>query len=77
MKTRNTHHMSALTLAILKKTAFLQTGNLFSTQQEWKENMRTTCPMFLYWDTVLNLESSGLIFVRAHRERIFHFTFIP
>lgn len=33
--------------------------------------MRKTSPMFLYWDTVFNLELTGLIFVRAHRERNF------
>ena len=71
MKTRNAHQVSALALAILQERAFVQTGDAFSTQQEWKENMRKTCPMFLYWDTVLNLELSGVVFVRAHRERDF------
>ena len=33
--------------------------------------MKQTCPMFLYWDTVLSLELTGFIFVRAHRERKF------
>jgi len=33
--------------------------------------MRKTCPMFFNWNTVLNLELSGLVFVRAHRERDF------
>ena len=71
MKTRNAHQVSALALAILQERAFLQTGDSFSSQEQWKDNMKKTCPMFLHWNTVLNLELSGLIFVRAHRERKF------
>ena len=33
--------------------------------------MRKTSPMFLYWDTVFNLELAGLTFVRAHHETNF------
>jgi len=56
MLTRNAHQVSALALAIMQEKAFLQTGDSFSTQQEWKESMKKTCPMFLFWDTVLNLD---------------------
>jgi len=71
MKTRIAHQVNALALAVLQERAFLKIGNSFSTQQEWKESMKQTCPMFLYWDTVLSLELTGFIFVRAHRERKF------
>jgi len=76
MKTRNAHQVSALALVILQEKAFSQTNDSFDYKQEWKENMRKTSPMFLYWDTVFNLELAGLIFVRVTVKGIFHFTLI-
>jgi len=39
MKTRNTYQVSALALAVLQERAFLQAGDSFSGQQDWKESM--------------------------------------
>ena len=35
------------------------------------KNMINKSPTFQYWDTVLHMEITGLIFVRAHREQNF------
>ena len=50
MKTRNAHQVSALALAILQEKLFYKQA-IHSSIQDWKENMKKTCLMFLYWDT--------------------------
>jgi len=69
-KTRYAHQVSAAALAKLQEEAYASTGASLS-KQAWKENMSKQSPMFQYWDTVLELELLGLVFVRAHREKKF------
>ena len=69
MKTRYAHQVSAVALAKLQEEAYASTGESLS-EEAWRECMRES-PMFQYWDTIFNLEITGLVFVRAHRERNF------
>ena len=69
MKTRYARQVSAVALAKLQEEAYTSTGESLS-KETWRECMRES-PMFRYWDTIFNLEITGLVFVRAHRERNF------
>ena len=70
MRTRYAHQVCAVALAKLQEEAYAITGGLLS-KQAWKESMKKDSPTFQYWDTILSLELMGLVFVRAHREKIF------
>jgi len=62
MKTRNAHQVYKCTgFSNTARKGFLQTGNSFSTQQEWGKIVLCLC-------TVL---SSRLLFVRAHHKKLF------
>jgi hypothetical protein len=41
------------------------------TKEAWIQDMTTKSPIFQYWNTILNMDILGLIFVRAHREQDF------
>ncbi len=72
-RTRHAHQVSALALAKLQEEAFLKTERPHNdkTKEAWRQEMITKSPTFQYWNTILNMEILGLIFVRAHRERDF------
>ncbi len=69
-RTRHAHQVSALALAKLRDSAFLHTGGAHSDEakEAWRQEMVQKSPTFQYWDTVLNMELLGLIFIRSHRE---------
>ncbi|KAI4800935.1 hypothetical protein KUCAC02_006200 [Chaenocephalus aceratus] len=71
-RTRHAHQVSVLALAKLQQDAFLDmvTDNE-KTKEAWRQDMITKDPTFHYWDTILNMEFLGLIFVRAHRKQEF------
>jgi hypothetical protein len=72
-RTRHAHQVTAVALAKLQQDAFLQTEGPHNddTKEAWKQEMIQKSPTFQYWDTVLNMELAGLIFVRSHREENF------
>lgn len=37
----------------------------------WESEMRKRSPTFLFWDTILRYETLILMFIRAHREKLF------
>ena len=69
-RTRHAHQVTALALAKLQEDAFLQTEGIHSNEFKgiWRQEMVQKSPTFQYWDTVLNMELLGLIFIRSHRE---------
>ena len=62
--------MTALALAKLQDDAFLHTEGTRDDEakETWRQEMVQKSPTFQYWDTILNMELLGLIFVRSHRE---------
>ena len=72
-KTRLAHQVTILTLAKLQTEAFLQSEALHSDEAKisWVEQMSLKSPTFQCWNTILELELLGLIFIRAHREKNF------
>ena len=73
-KTRHAHQVTALALAKLQTEAFLQSeGGPYSDEAKkaWIQKMSLTSPTFQYWNTILEMELLGLMFIRAHRERNF------
>ena len=74
-RTRHAHQVSALALAKLQHNAFLymmpEGPHDEKTKEAWRQDMIRKSPTFQYWDTILNMELLGLIFVRAHREQDF------
>ena len=72
-RTRHSHQVSALALAQLEEEAFLSSGekNDVEARQAWIMTMIEKSPTFQYWSTILKMEITGLIFVRAHREQNF------
>ena len=74
-RTRHAHQLSALALAKLQQDAFLgmvtEKPHDDQTKDAWRQDMISKSPTFQYWDTILNMEILGLIFVRAHREQDF------
>ncbi len=69
-RTRHAHQVTALVLAKLQDEAFLHAGGVFTDEakEAWKLEMTQKSPTFQYWDTVLNMELMGLMFIRSHRE---------
>ena len=69
-RTRHAHQVTALVLAKLQEDAFLITEGEHSDEakEAWRQQMVQKSPTFHYWDTVLDMELLGLIFIRAHRE---------
>ena len=74
-RTRHAHQVSPLALAKLHQDAFLgmvtEKPHDDQTKDAWRQDMISKSPTFPYWDTILNMEILGLIFVRAHREHNF------
>ena len=72
-RTRHAHQVSALALSKLQQDAFLQTEGPHdeSTKDAWRLEIIAKSPTFQYWDTVLQMEILGLIFVRSHRQQDF------
>ena len=72
-KTRRAHQVSAVTLAKLQEEAFLSTGqtDTENAKEIWSHSMIQRSPTFQFWDTVLELELLGLLFIRAHCEANF------
>lgn len=70
LRTRHAHQVTLAALTVLQNQAFLveDTNNNFN---DWKESMAIQSPTFKFWDTIINLEKSILIFIRAHREANF------
>ena len=69
-RTRHAHQVSALALYEFQQQTFLASAEgVHSGDKEVWKSMIEKCPTFQYWDTVLQMELLGLIFVRAHRER--------
>ena len=75
-RTRHAHEIGAVALAKLQQDAFLKTAaegpTDDKTKEAWRRDMIAKSSTFQYWDTILNMELLGLMFVRAHRERDFH-----
>ena len=69
-RTRHAHQVTALALAKLQDDAFLHTEGTRDDEakETWRQEMVQKSPTFQYWDTILNMELLGLIFVRSHRE---------
>ena len=55
------------------KTAFLATGlqQDAETREAWRNNMIEKSPTFQCWNTILKIEITGLIMIRAHRDKYF------
>ena len=74
-RTRHAYQVRVLALAKLQQDAFLDMVNEGphdeKTKDAWRQDMITKSPTFQYWDTILNMEIQGLIFVPAHREQDF------
>lgn len=72
-RTRHGHQVCALALYKLQQDAFLSTEALHDEENKeaWRQEMVEKSPTFQFWDTVLTMETMGLIFVRAHREANF------
>jgi len=68
--TRHAHQVTALALAKLQEYAFMHTdGEHNDTAREvWKQKMKSQSPTFQYQDTILNMELSGLSFIRPQSE---------
>ena len=64
-RTRHAHQTTCVALHELQKQAFvfLADGESF---EQWRKDMVKESPTFQYWDTILFIEISVLIFVRAH-----------
>ena len=62
--------MTVLALAKLQDDAFLRSEGPHNDEvkDSWRKEMVQKSPTFQYWDTVLNMELLGLIFIRLHRE---------
>ena len=56
----------------MQEDAFLLTGMPEDAKETWRQDMVSRSPTFQYWDTILNFELLGLLFIRAHREANFH-----
>ena len=69
-RTRYAHQVTALTLAKLQYEAFMETSGPHDDKamEDWRKKMVQVSPTFQYWDTVLEMEIIGLIFIRSHRE---------
>lgn len=69
-RTRHAHQVTALALAKLQEDAFQCTEGAHNSEakETWKQAMVQKSPTFQYWDTVLNMELLGLIFIKSHRE---------
>ena len=72
-RTRHGHQVTALALAQLEEEAFLPTElqQDAETRETWRNNMTEKSPTFQYWNTILNIESTALIMIRAHRDQNF------
>jgi len=74
-RTRHAHQVSALTLGNLQQESFIAANDIDTDDEKafdsWKMSMTEKSPTFQYWDLVLRLEKTVLIFVRAHREKNF------
>lgn len=70
-RTRHAHQVTALALGKLQEDAYLH-AHTNETKEEWRQKMIQRSPTFQYWDTILNMELLGLMFVRSHREGNFH-----
>ena len=68
-RTRHAHQVTALALGKLQENAFLYTDEACHDEDKetWRQNMVQKSPTFQYWDTILNIELLGLIFIRSHR----------
>lgn len=73
-KTRHSHQVTALALEKLQEDAFLLTEGPHDdeTKVSWRKAMVEKSPTFQYWDTILNMELLGLIFIRSQREGNFN-----
>ena len=69
-RTRHAHQTTCVALHELQQQAFvfLADGESF---EQWRKDMVKESPTFQYWDTILFIEISVLIFVRAHQEKNF------
>lgn len=72
-RTRHAHQVTALALAQLQHDAFVNTEGSHDgdAREVWREDMIKKSPTFQYWDTILNMEITGLLFIRSHREANF------
>ena len=68
--TRTPHQITCVALHELQQEAFVLLADGESFEQ-WRRDMVKESPTFQYWDTILFIEISVLIFVRAHREKNF------
>ena len=72
-RTRHAHQVSAVALARLQTDAFQCTEGPHdeNAKEMWRQEMVSRSPTFQYWDTVLNMQLLGLMFIRSHRKRNF------
>ena len=69
-RTRHAHQLTLLTLQKLQQEALMQFENSVSAG-EWRKDMLKRSPTFMFWDRILRYETLILIFIRAHREKMF------
>jgi len=72
-RTRHAHQVTALALAKLQDDAFMQYEGDHSdaAKEAWKKKMAFQSPTFQYWDAILSIQISALIFIRSHHEKRF------
>ena len=69
-RTRHAHQVTCLALSILLQSAFqLQSDETY--YKKWRKLSLTKSPTFYFWDLILRIENSILIFIRSHREKNF------
>lgn len=70
-RTRHAHQVTALALNKLQQDAFDCSDHRNAEEgakEAWRQDMINKSPTFQYWDTILNMEILGLMFIRAHRK---------
>ena len=72
-KTRYAHQATALALAKLPRDGYQYTKEAYSTkdEDECRLEMVEKSPALQYWDMVINMELTALIFIRSHLEENF------
>ena len=66
-RTRHVHQLTAFALGKLQDDAFLHAQSE-ETKEKWRQKIIQKCPIFQYWDTILNMELLRLIFIRSYHE---------
>ena len=72
---RHAHQVTLLALHKLKKEAYTQAvdaaGVTVAPFSSWETQVHTRSPTFRFWDIIIGYETLILMFVRAHRQKLF------